>query len=1365
MAFESFRGPDIWSSEEAPNSNANLYNSGQFAVAAAVAGGGLYAGYKYNNNSMYPMIEGASDKLRRIGNLTPFQLANTFRVPEFLSFFTSAQYKNRVLNLSGNTTPISGVIEWGRDALQNEDTADYISSITGRSRNELAALGFEPTRIKNLVGSDTAKLSWSGTGPGRGRLSFVQNISGVESSALLSEDIAVGAFSHEVNAAAGGHKGEVNKLTEGMMRAAGVGERTDDSVNKILRSYSASGSTAPSFMPVPSMLGKLDNFDDLARRSTILRGIYSFSANRFNELMETFVDTMGGDKTKEFMRNVLGVNPKVKGGTASSLMARYAGRAAAFGGAVLAVDQLDWFRRQHSFGQVFSSGVMSAGFAYAAHKMGHTRVAKYGAAATFLGQLVLPGFDEGLVPGVASSLASLDVIRGSPLNPMTHYRRTVEGLLPGFTGFEFTALTGAAALLATSIRSPISGQTLAEKIFSKYGNIVGVSHANIDNYYGVNKEALSPRDIYWNKVSEAVDKKVGAPIGMERRTLKERALLFSQFEKLFGADADFTANSLFQAAETEHKELMRNSFTTSGGINNRMVEALRGVASKYQGQGLGKKVMMNVEGFGVQLLYSVFGADASYNKDIRSAIKGLGFKGPVGSFGKLLTVAGAGMAAHSILSGNLLGSLAGSEELSRIYSGEQLVEVKSSRAWEAGGTPFEGGETSYFRPHQLALMKSRAREKAVWGENEDEISPLKKFFIKNFTYDLERMNYYRRPYQMTGSAFQDVPIVGDILAGSVGQLIKRARPMHLGEWVREGESGLEYASLFTGAKSEPAYALGAPKPGVPVSPFAAGEIAKQMVYQFREIEGMTGWAKNIIQQTLTGSAQWENPAQSIATSNEMDSTKRNFWEMNLGGALFSNEIMRRLLPPDRQGLVKQNAIRNDMPYWLPDKFHYGDPFTQIEWGDARLPGAGYAALHPELKGIDPNDYPLIARYAILGDVAPTSYEFNKTQREVYKKRYEGGYNKQQEVLIDTVAANAASVISKLDFRRTDPNAYNTALTPITGGLFHSLLSVAREVAAPAEYLFPMGFRPMQKLTGQLRTPIEEYEHRRMYGTNMAFWDKPIRDWFRPAAYSAAHLAGFDGKPGWRMEADAASQRFDQIEFVKWMRLAQVAKQNGLKNEENQYLWAAQQTRTGVNPQGSPLAIYWALPAEDRAFMDAFARAAPTERGRILEMVPKDQQHLYKALWSRLDSGDPTAQYPTSAKVDGLALAQKAAVLEQQIDMPKEDWIGWNQEVDISDIKVRYAQNHALDLQDYGMWDKQLKKSYNQPFLDGAELEVPVPSSIMAQEIRNSLSSMAGPLNSNYTVNTTYGMSRARIAVNDDRESAIQRLRREANYGL
>ena len=76
-----------------------------------------------------------------------------------------------------------------------------------------------------------------------------------------------------------------------------------------------------------------------------------------------------------------------------------------------------------------------------------------------------------------------------------------------------------------------------------------------------------------------------------------------------------------------------------------------------------------------------------------------------------------------------------------------------------------------------------------------------------------------------------------------------------------------------------------------------------------------------------------------------------------------------------------------MPSWMPGEdyytdFHKGDPYVKVDQGFARLPGAGYAALHPELEDVNPEDYPDIHKMAIMADVAPYSREYNTFRLKV-----------------------------------------------------------------------------------------------------------------------------------------------------------------------------------------------------------------------------------------------------------------------------------------------------------------------------------------------------------------------------------------------
>ena len=112
------------------------------------------------------------------------------------------------------------------------------------------------------------------------------------------------------------------------------------------------------------------------------------------------------------------------------------------------------------------------------------------------------------------------------------------------------------------------------------------------------------------------------------------------------------------------------------------------------------------------------------------------------------------------------------------------------------------------------------------------------------------------------------------------------------------------------------------------------------------------------------------------------------------GLVGYSEPFRRFV--QHEGISPQiNEIQNDMPSWIPGEDHLinfqkGDAYIKLDEGYARLPGAGYEALHPELEGLDPEDYPDMAKLSILGDVAPYSREYNRVRAVVEKGTFGPG---------------------------------------------------------------------------------------------------------------------------------------------------------------------------------------------------------------------------------------------------------------------------------------------------------------------------------------------------------------------------------------
>lgn len=156
------------------------------------------------------------------------------------------------------------------------------------------------------------------------------------------------------------------------------------------------------------------------------------------------------------------------------------------------------------------------------------------------------------------------------------------------------------------------------------------------------------------------------------------------------------------------------------------------------------------------------------------------------------------------------------------------------------------------------------------------------------------------------------------------------------------------------------------------------ELVQDLAKSTRLITGIYGYMAGA---TLDFGSDY---AQRIATSQNMESFSRRFWDENLGGFGGNTmEIIRRFIPDFRRHKML-NPLMNNMPDWLPDTYKFGDPFSSIERGEARLPGAGYEALnelHPDQFG---SKYGAFDRFKILADIAPNSSEY-KIWKEIASK--------------------------------------------------------------------------------------------------------------------------------------------------------------------------------------------------------------------------------------------------------------------------------------------------------------------------------------------------------------------------------------------
>jgi hypothetical protein len=1379
-------------------------------VGAANLASMRYAGSEYSKYDV------GLKSVRNTLNKFPMGFLNTFRIAEAGSYYmTGAGLGLDVGTSLADPTKTARQMVLGAEYF-NEDTLKYLRSAIGSDFDKaetavtkgkyqftfemdhtqagggsLFVEEMEETLVERKEGGKNAVMR-----PKKGTAQLIsKNVGGI---LLVSNAESLEIIAQE----------EVESITNPF--AKGVVQNVDDTVqdsNNLFRSKKT-GQQAKVLI-VPAAMGPLENLGDLKRRLAVPTGYLSMGIERFNKVLTATYNQMPIlGRTLEKAMDATGFSLKTKPGPFYKQYMSLGLKATKIGALYMGIKTLDHYREKFGFlGNMVASSAVAYGVAAAYEKTAvatKTEMAEaikgFGAAKTtakidtalkskimagaFAVQMLMPGFDKGIMEGISTTATNLDIGRSyiGKYTGLSSIRRGIEGIAPGSTEFTSGLYLGlATAGLAYSgygrrylERSAEDSLHLGDKLFKsvddllskrfgmmeaeagsgilvpeskntliarRLGNILYPEYVkNFDSSFKNDFNLLNPFSekikslgfddtnveeykrrldvIFAGKDPSAL---TGEEVGKLKTFFNDNKQLI---RKIMGHDyneGEFVVKAVKdfeqQVATLERSEIYRTT-NVHNEVNESLLRRLYSISERYDDGGIINNVARRLEMFGAEIYHSFFGATMKGEINIElggeRTVKTLGGEQVAMTYGEVaakhnmspivrrfgaLTLGVTLL--HQMMTGAFFGMMEDPEELRAVYSGDKLVEVKRGRWWEAGGTPYEGGETSYFRPHAHVALMSKARERSVWGDETDEYSPLTRFFLKNFTYHLEEKNYYARPYPMSGAAFEDVPILGKLLASTIGRVVKPTKLMHEDELYREGPSGKEIAfRMKTGINP----GLGELGVGVPESPYEGLQGLGAIQYTFREIEGLTGYGKNVLQKIITGREVLGSRQLVFETSNMMDSSTEAYWEKDLGGFGFLSEPIRRIFIRPRAEIDTYNPLMNSMPFYIPEKFKHGDPYRKLKNGFLRLPGPGYEAVNPDVAGIDPEDYPDIHKYKILADIAPSSRSAIMLREKLMERDIGESLTEHESQMLKQINANHQKRLAAVDSDVFHENAIKIPyISDTVASGYLGATELLRKGSAAIENLIPGGFRPSAKLLGHTRDAIETYEMERVYNTSNSFWDAPIRDWFRPALYSAANFLGWDGKPIHVQKREEVDAHFDKLQFLKFMRLADTA-DNG--KDRKRYLNMAARTRTGVNPEGDALSMYLALPVAEKKFFDAFAHAEGIDRERILELVPGDQRHLYESVWSRLDAGEDLSLLSDSkALIDEEYMYQQVANTEQDMKlgpMPKADWIGWHKDVNISDIKVKYVNSLGGEIHDYDVWAKQVRAVSRKPYLESSE---------------------------------------------------------------
>jgi len=749
----------------------------------------------------------------------------------------------------------------------------------------------------------------------------------------------------------------------------------------------------------------------------------------------------------------------------------------------------------------------------------------------------------------------------------------------------------------------------------------------------------------------------------------------------------------------------------------------------------------------------------------------------------------------------LLGSLGSNKTYDETVAeqrGETEVAVRKGAFWEMGRTDIEGEQTQYYRPNWFARLMDAPADELQFGDYADKpFTRLLKGVID--PYWREKELYYQRPYPITGPDTSGFGPLGTLWGMTIGRVIKPPKIMHADEVSpggREGVSAGETVQFGRNVSEAPSEALGGIGAQAVGSPYDQSFLAGEMAYKATEASGLPGFVFSAVKKAITGTGDFGVDDPVLASFADVGSMRDRFWDSNVGGGFTTTEALRRFIPKERFQLEKVNPIRNEMPSWMPGPggyvdFTHGDPYQAIPEGEYRLPGSGYESRFKELAGVNPEDYPDIHKYRILGDVAPYSQEFKDISRKVESLAQSNRLSEKDRTLYEGTKAEFREREDKVKTRE-DPDSF-------VGKYWAAITKAGR--MNPVEHLLPIS--PVHKFAGSVDM-ITEYEDRNLYSTRSPGWDSPIEDFVKPALYNAAHIFGYEGVPASVQEKRDLTEYFDKLEYMKYKRLEANARGQGEGRAAFAFARKAEYTMFGADPYTDMDTVKKILPREELPFFEKFVSAdSPEEKGRILEMVPRYTRKFYTAQWQKqiyaglaakgdLTSDEQSAVMAIEAsrategeatntntwneyigKVEGgkvrsntfpdyiRAKRLESYFDESPFDAPKADWIGYHPGVAMDDVKLKVVQAQGLDYHDFDLWENDERMAARKPYLDEAANDLMSPS-IMREDILQSLTALRlNDLNVEI-VPTTGDQTRITLDVGTNRRKELDREMKRYN---
>jgi len=330
------------------------------------------------------------------------------------------------------------------------------------------------------------------------------------------------------------------------------------------------------------------------------------------------------------------------------------------------------------------------------------------------------------------------------------------------------------------------------------------------------------------------------------------------------------------------------------------------------------------------------------------------------------------------------------------YDGEKDVAIRKYRGWLLSSSPFEGGRVRSFRRHALNLVESDF-------ENRGVVYPS---FAERFAHSatlglykpnmLEEYHKESQPVYKSAPFGANIPLLGPLIAGTLGQIIGQKTYHVPGETAGEGDGvgydmgiGLEQSlsdgesrAMIAGDGST-GYIMGLEDPA------SLNSMASRFADTLSDLSGFRGFTTKTLYSRGSGKSLPDDYTPYAQDASQMYSPAEQMWQYNLGDiTVVGGEFLRRVLQ-NSEKKWQVNDIPNELMgvSWIPQSDNYGKDLThgttfdKVDMGWLYGARKGWEFLYPGEANGEMETYGAPVRTEILSHIAPYSRQYKQEAKK------------------------------------------------------------------------------------------------------------------------------------------------------------------------------------------------------------------------------------------------------------------------------------------------------------------------------------------------------------------------------------------------